>query len=384
MNLEQPVGHRVPVAQQLVVARHAEVERLAQAAHRGQLRVVGPVFGRRRRRVEADVGLHVAQDDAEQLQVFAQVIVGLRAHRALLRHGLWPRAEDVGRQHVEDERLVNGLARVLPEEGVAPGDQIVQVGHDRLVHVGLLAIAGHDVRPEGGVLPGVDALNRLVAQRFVGVGGQIDQNLLDLPHVGRLEGAHLPEALGRRAIAVVGGVEQEVEPALRLGVAPRLAQVHGDGQRHVEEQLPVVDRIRPAAGEVQVFDGVGRRHQGRRVVTRWAEDVAVEHRPRRAVGQCGRGVGVQPHDCAVRAPGFRLCAEGCRRARGRVHLDLVRQTQNLVARQPHGDARQGQRHAVGQMHHFAGGQVQRAAVGVRDRGGVGQHHAGVVLGVGCL
>ena len=58
-----------------------------------------------------------------------------------------------------------------------------------------------------------------------------------------LERPHLPEALRRRAVAVVGGIEQVVEPALRLGEALVLAQVDGDRERHVEEQLPVVDRV---------------------------------------------------------------------------------------------------------------------------------------------
>ena len=64
-----------------------------------------------------------------------------------------------------------------------------------------------------------------VAQRRVRAGRQVDQDLLDLLDVGGLERPHLPEALGRRPVAVVGRVEDEVEPALRLGEALVLAQV---------------------------------------------------------------------------------------------------------------------------------------------------------------
>ena len=153
------------------------------------------------------------------------------------------------------------LAGVLPEQRVAPGDQVVQIRHHRLVHVGLLPVAGDDVRAERRVLPGLDAADRLVAQRCVGAGGEVDQDLLDLLDVGVLERPHLPEPLRRGAVAVVGGIEQVVEPALRLGEALVLAQVDGDRERHMEEQLPVVDRVGAAGGEVEVLDRIGRLHQ---------------------------------------------------------------------------------------------------------------------------
>ena len=64
---------------------------------------------------------------------------------------------------------------------------------------------------------------------------------------------------GGGAVAVVGGVEEVVEPALRLGEALVLAQVDGDGERHVEEQLPVVDRVGAAGVKSRsFFTGVGR------------------------------------------------------------------------------------------------------------------------------
>ena len=123
----------------------------------------------------------------------------------------------------------------------------------------------------------------LVAQRRVGAGGEVDQDLLDLLDVGVLERPHLPEALRRRAVAVVGRIEEVVEPALRLGEALVLAQVDGDRQRHVEEQLPVVDRVGAAGGEVEVLDRIGLLHQRRAGLVRGVEEVRKEHRPRFAL-----------------------------------------------------------------------------------------------------
>ena len=79
------------------------------------------------------------------------------------------------------------------------------------------------MRAEGRILPGFNALDGLIAQRFVRAGHKVDQDFLDLLNVGGLERPHFPEALRRGAFAVVGGVEQEVEPTLRLGKSLVLA-----------------------------------------------------------------------------------------------------------------------------------------------------------------
>ena len=99
---------------------------------------------------------------------------------------------------------------------------------------------------------------RIVSSRSFGSASvdEVDQDLFDLLDIGVLERPHLPEALGRRAVAVVGRIEDVVEPLLRLGEALVLAQVHRDRQRHVEEQLPVVDRVGAAGGEIEVLDRV--------------------------------------------------------------------------------------------------------------------------------
>src|SRR5688572_23207626 len=64
------------------------------------------------------------------------------------------------------------------------------------------------------------------------------------------EGEELPETLWRLdALVIRGRIEDIVEPALRLGKSLRLAQMHGDRQRDVKEQLPVVIGIRPVLGD---------------------------------------------------------------------------------------------------------------------------------------
>ena len=46
------------------------------------------------------------------------------------------RSENVRGQHIELRRLVDGLDGVLPEQAVAPGDQVVEILHDDAVLVG--------------------------------------------------------------------------------------------------------------------------------------------------------------------------------------------------------------------------------------------------------
>ena len=80
--------------------------------------------------------------------------------------------------------------------------------------------------------------------------------MLDHLDIGVLERRDLPEALRRRARAVVGGIEDVVEPVLRVLVLLILAQMDRDQQRGVEEQLPVIDRIGAARGEIEIFDRI--------------------------------------------------------------------------------------------------------------------------------
>ena len=66
------------------------------------------------------------------------------------------RAEDLGGDDVEQGRLAQRLARFGGEEVVAPGDQVVEVRHDRALHVGDGAQVGEQERVEGIVAPGLD------------------------------------------------------------------------------------------------------------------------------------------------------------------------------------------------------------------------------------
>ena len=63
-NLEQAVGDRVPVRQQLVVARHAEVETATDAAEGAGLRA-GDGFVRQRREVEGQIALELFERGSE-------------------------------------------------------------------------------------------------------------------------------------------------------------------------------------------------------------------------------------------------------------------------------------------------------------------------------
>ena len=221
-----------------------------------------------RRQVERDVRLDVPDRVAHRVEVASQALVRLGGLPALARDFLGAGAEQVGGQHVELRRLVDALTGVLAEQRVAPGDEVVEVRHHRLEHVRGRPVAGDHVRPERGILPRSDAVDRFVAQRGVRAGGEVDQHVLDQLHLGLLERLDLPEPLRCRPGAVVRRVEDVVEPALRLLVPAVAAQVDGNGDRHVEEQLHVVDRVRPVGAEVEVLDRVRRADQIRgRVAT---------------------------------------------------------------------------------------------------------------------
>ncbi len=70
-DLEQAVRHRIPVAEQLVIVRHAEVERFTQAAQRRQPVVVASVVGGKRHQVKGQIWLHIAHHGAELFEVLA-------------------------------------------------------------------------------------------------------------------------------------------------------------------------------------------------------------------------------------------------------------------------------------------------------------------------
>src|SRR5215217_3332809 len=92
-------------------------------------------------------------------------------------------------------------------------------------------------------------------------GGEVGQDLLDHLDVGVLERLYLPEALWGWTVAVVGRVKDIVEPLHRFFEALVLAQVDGDRNRHVVEELPVVRRVGAAGSEVEVFHRVRFSHR---------------------------------------------------------------------------------------------------------------------------
>ena len=142
--LEQAVGDRRPVAEQLVVRRNLEIEGLrrrhvavaAAAAATGSAHDVLDVDHRVGERVELGLELVVG-------------LVGVRGRRD--RRGL--RAEDLRGDHVEQRRLAQRLARVGGEQVVGPGDQVVEIRHDRALHVGDRPLVGEQERIERILAP---------------------------------------------------------------------------------------------------------------------------------------------------------------------------------------------------------------------------------------
>src|SRR5689334_9669339 len=83
----------------------------------------------------------------------SHVGIGERSRLARLRDFLGARSEDVGGEDVELGGLVDGFAGVLSKEAIPPGDQVVQVGENCLVHVGGDAMARYHMWPERFVGP---------------------------------------------------------------------------------------------------------------------------------------------------------------------------------------------------------------------------------------
>ena len=69
-DLEQPVGHRIPVAEQLVVGRDAEVECASDAEQRsGGVRIVACVDGRLK--IERKLAFEIDQRIADRVETFS-------------------------------------------------------------------------------------------------------------------------------------------------------------------------------------------------------------------------------------------------------------------------------------------------------------------------
>ena len=138
-------------------------------------------------------------------------------------------------------------------------------------------VAGHEVRPERGVLPGRDAVDRVsLSSSGSAPVDEVDQDLLDQLDVGRLERLDLPEPLRRRPGAVVGRVEDVVEPALRFLVPAVAAEVDRDGAAARGRRAPSCRPSTRLGREVQVLDRAGLADQVGRGVAVLGHQLVVE------------------------------------------------------------------------------------------------------------
>src|SRR5215216_4546977 len=96
----------------------------------------------------------------------------------------------------------------------------------------------------------VVALEKVIPDRvFQLVLAQQQQLLVYRSHLGNLpKTEELPIAL-----AGVRRIEDVVEPALRFGEPLVLAEVNRNSKREMEQQLPIVIRVRSAAAEIDLF-----------------------------------------------------------------------------------------------------------------------------------
>src|SRR5581483_7748625 len=175
--------------------------------------------------IKGNGSFQLAQGIAEGIQIVAQAGIGLGADSSLLRHLLRTRTEDIGGEHVELRGLVDAFARVLLEENIAPDNQIIEVGHHRLKHKGRLAITSHQERSKWSIFPRLDTIDRILVKLLINLRREIDQNTLNHLDVVILERLDLPETLRGGAVAIIGGIENVVEPLLRILEVLVFAQV---------------------------------------------------------------------------------------------------------------------------------------------------------------
>jgi hypothetical protein len=114
--------------------------------------------------VEWNVNLHVRQGVAELVEIWANSGVGLGSSRFLDGNDLGFGPENIGGQDINLGCLVDGLDRVLLEQRIAPGDQIVEIRHHGLQHVGGGSVLGYDPRLKRILHPGIDTVDGLLEQ----------------------------------------------------------------------------------------------------------------------------------------------------------------------------------------------------------------------------
>ena len=120
-NLKQAILDRIPVGEQVLVRRNAEVERI-QVGQIGRIPLRWQVDAYRRNSVLG--GHHLIR---EIVELAFEVRVCLHHRLDARRHKLRTRPQQRSCQHVELRRLVDRLHRVLFEELIAPFDQIIDV-----------------------------------------------------------------------------------------------------------------------------------------------------------------------------------------------------------------------------------------------------------------
>src|SRR5206468_8676895 len=111
------------------------------------------------------------------------------------------------------------------EQRITPGDEIVEIRHYCLQHVGRRTKLGHRPRLERVLLPFGNAIDRRLVKFWVLRLGKINEDILNQPHVIVLEGLNFPETFRGGSRTVVSGIEYIMEPLLSIAEFLVLTQV---------------------------------------------------------------------------------------------------------------------------------------------------------------
>ena len=208
--------------------------------------------------VERELPFEVHQRVAHRVEASRlELGVGLRLHQSARRDPLRARAEQICGEHVELRRLVDRSRPCPAGTGGRPrrsgcpdtssprctGRRRGASARRRAAGTACCRIACSRSRTLS-----LESVSRRPCSSDVGLAQQREQ-LVDPLGIGcprERPGTARSAAAASTDLSFERRVEDVVEPALRLGEALRLAQMHRDRQRDVKEQLPVVVGVRPA------------------------------------------------------------------------------------------------------------------------------------------
>src|SRR5450755_2031105 len=178
---------------------------------------------------------------------------------------LWCWSEDLRSNDIEQSRLAQRLARLGGEEVVTPGNEVIQIRHNRGFHIRDVAHVGEHKGVEWIVAPALDLSVRGGNALVDGLEQVVDLLLNDLSTSEIVQRLGNPEALRHGVAALPRRIKNVLEPLLGFLELLVLAKQLSHIERDMIEKLPVVDREGGTGAKVEelaILVGCGWRYCG--------------------------------------------------------------------------------------------------------------------------